>query len=84
MGDQIERDYLEEKIRKKQNEISLTTVVEEEKEQRTSNDSLKKVSIEDSFNVAIKIKILLIQNVAILLGFMFMLLMGVYSEHIKF
>ena len=84
MGDQIERDYLEEKIIKKQNKINLTTEVHDEKEQGTPNASLKKASADDSFNVTIKIKILLIQNVAILLGFMFMLLMAVYSEHIKF
>lgn len=80
MGDQIEKDHLEEKRIKKLNEQKNVPA-------KTANAldlNSKNNPIEDSFEITIKIKILLIQNVAILLGFFFMLLMANYSEHIKF
>ena len=80
MGDQIEKDHLEEKRIKKLNEQKNVP-------SRTVNAldlNFNNNPIKDSFEIMIKIKILLIQNVAILLGFFFMLLMANYSEHIKF
>ena len=70
MGEQIEKDHLEEEQKKVLN--------------RSDSASSQNNLIQDSFSIMIKIKILLIQNVAILLGFFFMLLMANYSEHIKF
>ena len=82
MGDEIERDYIEEKEKNKLKESSQNS--EEVEQLDTQNSNVKRVLIEDSFNIMIKIKILLIQNVAIILGFSFMLLMAIYSDHIKF
>jgi len=70
MGEQIEKDHLEEEQKKVLN--------------RSDSASSQNNLIQDSFSIMIKIKILLIQNVAILLGFSFMLLMANYSERIKF
>ena len=79
MGDQIERDYLEEKQKKRQEEFNQLSEEEKQLENLNTNPGL-----EDSFDVVIKIKILLIQNVAIMFGFSFMLIMAIYSEHIRF
>jgi zinc transporter ZupT len=73
MGDQIERDYLEEKLQKRI-----------EKSNRDSAEEKQLANKEASFDVMIKIKILIIQNLAILFGFSFMLIMAIYSDHIKF
>jgi hypothetical protein len=80
MGEQIEKDHLEEKRIKKLNESNSASA----DTPNALNINSKNNLIEDSFGIMIKIKILLIQNVAILLGFFFMLLMANYSEHIKF
>ena len=80
MGDQIEKDHLEEKRIKKLNESNNGSP----ETANALNLNSKNNPIEDSFEIMIKIKILLIQNVAILLGFFFMLLMANYSEHITF
>lgn len=79
MGDQIEKDHLEEKRIKKQSESNnVSPNRANELNLNMKNDS------KDSFEIMIKIKILFIQNIAILLGFFFMLLMANYSDHIKF
>ena len=81
MGEQIEKDYLEEKEKKKLKKLNLSTEAQNQREQEMPNDHENKVP--DSFDAIIKIKIFVIQNFGTVLGFIFMLLMAIYSENIE-
>ena len=78
MGEQIEKDYFNDKKSKKQNDTA--DQVEEEKNLAQNVD----VRVEEPFEIAIKLKILFLQNIGILFGFCFMLFMAIYSERIQF
>ena len=72
MGEEIERDYLLEK-----NRMKPTT-----EEERNLNEE-KNSNVNEEFDLKIKIKILLIQNLGIILGFSLMLIMALFSENIN-
>jgi hypothetical protein len=84
MGEEIERSFLINESKKlasptaRNNNNNVSN--DNEEERSLSNPSLKAAR---PFNFQIKIKILIIQNIGILLGFGFMLLMAFLSEHIK-
>jgi hypothetical protein len=79
MGDEIERDFFEEIRQKKLMELSCQS--EEEKNLATRSSDFE--TIGEPFNLKIKIKILIVQNTGILLGFSFMLFMALFSEKIN-
>lgn len=74
IGEEIERDYMFEKMQA----LDQSNIPEEEKNLKSSN-STEHILID----INIKIKVLIIQNIGIILGFSFMLLMAIYSENIK-
>jgi len=79
MGDEIERDYL---LEKKQNELvnSPSPVA------TLSSSSSKTGSIEDEYedlDLTIKFKVFFLQNLGIIVGFGFMLVMAFYAEKIN-
>lgn len=85
MGEEIERDYYEDKKQKRLIELSVQS--EEEKNLQGNNsrsNTLVNVEFAEPFDLKIKIKILLLQNTGILCGFWFMLFMAIYSEKINF
>ena len=77
MGEQIEKDYFNDKKVRKLNET--VDQIEEEKNLAQNTD----VKVEEPFEIQIKLKILFLQNIGILFGFCFMLFMAIYSERIQ-
>lgn len=85
MGEEIERDFYEESKQKRLIELSAQS--EEEKNLQGSSsrsNTLVDVEFAEPFDLKIKIKIVLLQNMGILVGFWFMLFMAIYSEKINF
>ena len=70
MGEEIERDYINEKREK----LNKTNAVDEE-----FLDSSRK-SEKISFDLGIKLKVLLMQNLGIVLGFSVMLVMAMNAD----
>lgn len=70
MGEEIERDYIDEKREK----LNKTNAVDEE-----FLDSSRK-SEKISFDLGIKLKVLLMQNLGIVLGFSVMLVMAMNAD----
>lgn len=76
MGDEIEKDCLAEMKERFINDISNMS----EEEQALAKSTLR---LYEPFDLLLKIKILIIQNIGIIFGFSFMLLMAIYSERIQ-
>ncbi|CAF0912329.1 unnamed protein product [Brachionus calyciflorus] len=76
MGEEIERDLLSKKYSIKNDECK--TLSQNGNELKPSEPTHEDIS--QIFDFGIKIKILIIQNIGILLGFGFMLFMAIYSE----
>ena len=82
MGEDIERDFFEENQRKVLAEVSAQS--DEEKHLACSSKMGDVDSyIHEPFDIKIKIKILILQNTGILLGFSFMLFMALFSDRIN-
>jgi hypothetical protein len=64
----------------KQQQINQNNMPEEEKTLNGSGSTNEQMPMID---IKIKIKVLIIQNIGIIMGFSFMLLMAIYSENIK-
>ena len=73
MGEEIERDYLIEKRKLLYNNGKIP----EEEVQLNFSNSLE---VPETFDAYIKIKVLVIQNIGIVLGFSIMLIMALYSD----
>ena len=73
MGEEIERDYLIEKRKLLYNNGKIP---EEEVQLNFSNS----LDVPETFDAYIKIKVLVIQNIGIVLGFSIMLIMALYSD----
>jgi hypothetical protein len=85
MGEEIERDFYEDNKQKRLFELSAQS--DEEKNLQGSSsrsNTLDDVEFAEPFDLKIKIKIVLLQNIGILIGFWFMLFMAIYSEKINF
>ena len=85
MGEEIERDFYEENKQKRLIELSAQSEEEKNLQGNSSrSNTLADVEFAEPFNLKIKIKIVLLQNIGILIGFWFMLFMAIYSEKINF
>ena len=84
MGDEIERDYMEEKRQKKH--LEMNGLTDEEKNLTNASTKCHTTDEHESDNCELKnkIKVFLLQNTGIILGFSFMLLMALYSGNISF
>ena len=85
MGEEIERDYMEEKRQKRH--LAMNGLTDEEK--NLTNVSAKCDTSEEreldhnDCELRNKIKVFLLQNAGIILGFSFMLIMALYSGNIS-
>lgn len=77
IGEEIEKDYLNEKYSISNDECKSFGDNQIKTDENTNDTS-------QIFDLSIKIKVLVIQNVGILFGFAFMLFMAMYSELIAF
>lgn len=80
MGEEIERDFIHNKMNSKVPKAVISGCDDNEK----GDDDETKSNEDEKSKIFLQIKILLIQNLGILLGFFFMLFMAIYSEAIAF
>ena len=71
LGDEIESETLEEAKTKSSND----------EERALSNQEFRK--LEEPLNLKLKFKIFVIQNLGIIFGFSFMLIMAIYAKDIR-